>query len=54
MATYGIPPCKAIGEIKNAIKEAILEGIIGNNHEEAHAYMQKIAPEILARLQPKK
>ena len=54
MATYGIPPCKAIGEIKNTIKEAILEGIIGNNHEEAHAYMQKIAPEILARLQPKK
>ena len=54
MATYDIPPCKAIGEIKNAIKEAILEGIIGNNHEEAHAYMQKIAPEILARLQPKK
>lgn len=39
MATFGIPPGKEVGIIKNAIKEAILDGIIGNNHEEAYRLM---------------
>lgn len=43
METFHLPPCKAVGEIKNAIKEAILEGTINNNPEEARAYMFKIA-----------
>lgn len=46
IATFGLPPCKAIGDIKNAIKEAILDGVIGNNPEEARAYMFKVAKEM--------
>ena len=41
-----VAPCKAIGDIKNAIKEAILDGIIGNNYEEARTYMFKVAEEM--------
>lgn len=47
IATFNLPPCKAIGDIKNAIKEAILEGLIGNNYEEAKDYMFKVAKEII-------
>ena len=47
IATFNLPPCRLIGNIKNAIKEAILDGIISNNYEEAKAYMFKIAEELL-------
>ncbi|MDR2131443.1 MAG: CCA tRNA nucleotidyltransferase [Odoribacteraceae bacterium] len=43
MTTFHLPPCKQVGEIKNAIKEAILDGIIGNNPDEARAYMFAVA-----------
>lgn len=43
METFGIGPAREVGIIKNAIKEAILDGVIGNNHEEARAYMLTIA-----------
>ncbi len=46
IATFNLPPCRLIGHIKNAIKEAILDGIIGNNPEEARKYMFKIAAEL--------
>ena len=46
IATFHLPPCKTIGDIKNAIKEAILDGIIGNNYEEAWEYMFKVAKEL--------
>jgi len=39
MQTFNIPPCREVGIIKNAIREAILDGIIGNNFEEAEALM---------------
>ena len=45
MEVYGIPPCRQIGELKEAVKEAILEGIIGNNFQEADTYMRLRAPE---------
>ena len=35
MKIFNIAPCKEVGIIKNAIREAILEGVIGNNFEEA-------------------
>ena len=45
MEVYGIPPCRQIGDLKEAVKEAILDGAIGNNFEEADAYMRLKAPE---------
>ncbi len=46
MATLGIPPGKEVGIIKNTIKEAILEGHISNNHDEAFALMLVKAAEL--------
>ena len=46
MKTFGIRPCREVGIIKSAIKEAILEGEIHNNYEEAYAFMLKKAAEL--------
>ena len=46
MQVYGIPPCSEIGQLKEMVKEAILDGVIGNNFEEADAYMRQRAPEL--------
>ena len=46
MRVYGIPPCREIGILKEMVKEAILDGVIGNNFEEADAYMRQRAPEL--------
>lgn len=43
MQLFDVPPSKIIGDIKDEIKEAILEGVIKNNREEAYEYMLKIA-----------
>jgi len=39
MATFNLKPSKEIGLIKEAIKEAILEGVIPNNHDSAYNLM---------------
>ncbi|MEQ8470983.1 MAG: HD domain-containing protein [Marinoscillum sp.] len=39
---FGIEPSREVGEIKNAIKEAILEGTIKNDHDEAFDLMLKV------------
>jgi poly(A) polymerase len=39
MEVFGIEPGRKIGVIKNAIREAILEGIIHNNFDEAYQLM---------------
>lgn len=46
MELYGIGPCNVIGEIKEYVKEAILDGKIGNNFEEADALMRVKAAEL--------
>lgn len=42
MKTFGIPPSRPIGDIKKAIKEAILEGDIKNDPKEAFELMLKL------------
>lgn len=45
MRTYGIGPCKAIGDIKEVIKDAILDGRIPNDYDAAFALMEQLAAE---------
>ncbi len=45
MQTYGIRPCQVIGEIKEIIKNAILDGRIRNDFDEAFALMEQLAAE---------
>ena len=40
MAHFGIGPSREVGIIKNQIKDAILEGSIHNEHNEAFEYMK--------------
>ena len=46
MKTFNIGPCREVGIIKNTIKEAILEGNIHNNFDEAYQLMMKKAAEL--------
>lgn len=46
METFGLTPCREIGTIKNAIKDAILDGEIGNNKAEARLFMLEKAKEL--------
>lgn len=43
MQLLHLEPCARVGELKNAIKDAILDGIIPNEYEAAKAYLMKIA-----------
>jgi len=48
MAICEIPPSKTVGILKTAIEEAILDGIIPNDHDAAQEYLLKIKDEILS------
>ncbi|MBL7938611.1 MAG: HD domain-containing protein [Flavobacteriales bacterium] len=39
MLAFGIEPCKLIGDIKSVIKDAILDGVINNDREQAWQLM---------------
>ncbi len=51
METFQLQPCKEIGILKQAVKDAIWESLIPNTYEAAHAYMLQKAQEM--GLQPK-
>jgi poly(A) polymerase len=46
METFAIEPCREVGIIKDAIKDAILDGIIHNDFAEAFEFMLKKANEL--------
>lgn len=46
MEKYNIEPCREIGLIKEYVKEAILEGVIENNFEQAYKLMEEKAAEL--------
>jgi poly(A) polymerase len=43
MEIFGLEPCKTVGELKNEIKEAILEGAIKNDYNQAYEFLLKQA-----------
>ncbi len=45
MQWFELKPCKIVGDLKNAIKDAILDGIIKNDRKEAIKYLIGIAKE---------
>ena len=46
MELFGISPCNTIGQLKEMVKNAILDGQIENTFEAADEYMRKCAAEI--------
>lgn len=46
MALFNLQPCREIGTLKEAIKEAILEGVIPNDYDAAYAFMLEKAAKI--------
>ena len=50
MQTFGLAPGREVGIIKDAIREAILDGIVENNFNSAYNFMIKKAAEL--KLQP--
>ncbi|MBE6314718.1 MAG: HD domain-containing protein [Bacteroidales bacterium] len=45
MRVFGIEPCNTIGQLKDRIKDAILDGVIPNEHDAAFDFMMSIAHE---------
>ena len=46
MKTFGLKPERKVGLIKDAIREAILDGIVGNDYESAYSFMLKKGEEL--------
>ncbi len=46
MELFGIEPCNTIGQLKEMVKEAILDGVIPNTFEDADAFMRARAAEL--------
>lgn len=45
MKIFNLTPCKIVGDLKNEIKDAILDGLVANERESVLKYLFKIAKE---------
>ena len=45
MQMFGLEPCALVGELKSAVKDAILDGIIPNDHAAAITFIRQLAKE---------
>ena len=46
MAVFGLKPCREVGVLKAAVKDAILDGVVPNEHDAAYAYLLRRAEEL--------
>ena len=51
MKTFGLEPCREVGIIKNAIKEAIIDGVIENDFDQAFDFMLKEGKKLGLKIQ---
>jgi hypothetical protein len=49
MKTFNLKPSKVVGEIKNRVKDAVLDGLIPNEMPQAFDFMQQIAADYLEK-----
>jgi poly(A) polymerase len=52
METFGIQPCREVGDIKNAIREGILDGEIKNDYDEAFKFMLNLGEKLGLKKKP--
>ena len=46
MKVFNLQPCREIGSLKSSIKDAILDGVIPNEHDAAFEFMLKKAKQM--------
>ena len=46
MDYFAIPPCREVGLIKDQLKDAVLDGVIANDRQEAWEMMLRLGAEL--------